>query len=157
MLNTSHNTQPQHTAQLPKNTDTMISPRPPASSGFNFKGECDRRMSHDRPWSAQYGDAIFLRETNCFLILLSIILYAADRRARGQKVCFFSEYLCFIFGRWVESTRTDPSYPLIHFLPMPPESSSCFGMISDEGGGSAIVRLSLAARRARYVFSWYDT
>ena len=70
---------------------------------------------------------------------------------------FFSEYLCFIFGRWVESTRTDPSYPLIHFLPMPPESSSCLGMISDEGGGSAIVRLSLAARRARYVFSWYDT
>ena len=25
-VNTSHNTQPQHTAQLPKNTDTMISP-----------------------------------------------------------------------------------------------------------------------------------
>ncbi len=30
---------------------------------------------------------------------------------------------------------TDPSYPPICFLPMPPESSSCFGMISDEGGG----------------------
>ena len=31
--------------------------------------------------------------------------------------------------------RTDPSYPPIFFLPMPPESSSCFGMILDEGGG----------------------
>ncbi len=31
--------------------------------------------------------------------------------------------------------RTDPSYPSIFFLPMPPKSSSCFGMISDDGGG----------------------
>ena len=81
-------------------------------------------MSRDRSRSPQHGDAIFLRKTNCFFILLTIILCAADRRAGGQKVCFFSEYMCFLFGRCVESTRTDPCYPPIYFLPMPPEASS---------------------------------
>ena len=104
-------------------------------------------MLRDRSWSPQHGDAIFRRETNFFFILFTIILYAADRRAQGQKVCFFSEYLCFLFGRCVESTRTDPSYPTIYFLSMPPESSSCFGMVSDEGGGSAIVMIVVGARR----------
>ena len=66
----------------------MIYPNPPAPSGFNIKGECDRRMSRDRSRSPQHGDAIFRRETNFFFILFTIILYAADRRARGQKVCF---------------------------------------------------------------------
>ena len=126
----------QNTKHKPKkNIDTMISPNPPAPSGFNFKGECDRRMSRDRARSPQHGDAIFRRETNFFFILFTIILYAADRRARGQKVCFFSEYLCFLFGRCVNSMRTDPSYPPMYFLPMPPESSTCFGMILNEGGG----------------------
>ena len=100
--------------------------------------ECDRRMSRDRSRSPQHGDAIFLRETNCFFILLPIILHAADQSARGQKVCFFIEYLCFFFGRCIESTRADPSYLPICFLPMPPESSSCFGMVSDEGGGAPL-------------------
>jgi len=65
--------------------------------------------------------------------------YSADRRALGQKVCFFSEYLCFFLGRCIESTRTDPSYPPIYFSLVSPESSSCFGMISDEGSVGAIV------------------
>ena len=56
--------------------------------------------------------------------------------------------MCFFFGRCIESTRTDPSYPPIYFSPMPPESSSCFGMILDKGGGSAMVMVVLAARRA---------
>ncbi len=43
------------------------------------------------------------------------------------------------FGRCIESTRTDPSYPPIYFSPMPPKSSSCFDMISDKGSGGAIV------------------
>jgi hypothetical protein len=92
---------------------------------------------------------MFLSETNFFYILLTIIPYAADRREWGQKVCFFSEYLCFLFGRCVESTLTDPSYLPIFFLLMPPEASSCFGMISDEGVERAPLScLSLAARRA---------
>ena len=130
---------PQHTTTTHRATSKKHRhhdlPRPPASSGSNFIGECDRRMSRDRSRSPQHGDAIFLRETNCFFILLPIILHAADRRARGQKVCFLIEYLCFFFGCCVESTRADPSYLPICFLPMPPESSSCFGMVSDEGGG----------------------
>jgi len=99
-------------------------PRPPASSGSNFTCECVRLTSRDRYRSPQHGDAMFLSETNFFYILLTIIPYAADRRAWGQKVCFFSEYLCFLFGHCVESTRTDPSYPPIYFLLMPPEASS---------------------------------
>ena len=114
----------------------MIYPNPPAPSGFNFKGECDRRMSRDRYRSPQHGDAIFRCKTNFCFILLTIILYAADRRARGQKVCFFSEYLCFLFGRCVESTRTDPSYPPIYFCPDPPSPRRVRGMVSDEGGGA---------------------
>jgi hypothetical protein len=45
MLNTSHNTQPQHTAQLPKNTDTMISParRLPAASILQVSAIAVRR------------------------------------------------------------------------------------------------------------------
>ena len=131
-----------------KNIDTMIYPNPPAPSGFNFKGECDRRMSRDRYRSPQHGDAIFRCKTNFCFILLTIILYAADRRAQGQKVCFLSEYLCFLFVCCVESTRTDPSYPTMYFLPMPPEASSCFGMISDEGVECVPLScLSLATRR----------
>ena len=118
-------------------------PRPPASSGSNLTGECIRHTSHDRDRSPQHDDAIFLRETNFSFILLTIILCAADRRAWGQKVCFFSEYLCFLFVRCIESTRTDPSYPPIYFSPVPPKSSSHFGMISDEGSGGAIVMVAV--------------
>ena len=131
-LDTTHNHNTHRTTSKKHRHHDL--PRPPASSGFNFTGECDRRMSRDRYRSPQHGDAIFSCKTNFCFILLTIILYAADRRARGQKVCFFSEYLCFLFGCCVESTRTDPSYPSIYFLPMPPKYSSCFGMISDERG-----------------------
>jgi len=37
--------------------------------------------------------------------------------------------------------RTNPSCPPIFFSPMPPMSSSCFGMISDEGGGGMVTML----------------
>ena len=133
-----HHTQPQHRTTSKKHQHHDL-PRSPASSGSNLTGECDRRTSHDRYRSPQHGDAIFLCETNFSFILLTIILYAADRRAWGQKVCFFSKYLCFLFVRCIESTRTDPSYLPIYYSLMPLEASSCFGMISDEGGGGAIV------------------
>jgi len=84
----AHKTQNTKNTSRKKNIDTMISPNPPAPSGFIFKGECDRRMSRDRSQSPQHGDAIFIRETNCFFILLPIILCASAQRARGQKVSF---------------------------------------------------------------------
>jgi len=46
---------------------------------------------------------------------------------------------CAFFCRCIESTRTDPSYPPIYFSLVPPVSLTCFGMISDEGSGGAIV------------------
>ena len=133
MTNFSHNTQPQHT---PYNFQKTPTPWSPPSGGF-------QRLQFYR-WvrSLYVARSIsitatrrcnFLCETNYFFILLTIILCAAGRRARRQKVWFFSEYLWFLFGCYVKSTRTDPSYPPIYFSLMPPEASSCFSMISDEG------------------------
>ena len=70
-------------------------PHPPASSGFNFTGECNRRTLRNRYQSPQHGNAIFLCQTNFFFILLTIILCAADRCARGQKVCFLVNTCAF--------------------------------------------------------------
>jgi hypothetical protein len=70
-------------------------PCPLASSGFNFIGECDRRMLRNRSWSLQHGDVIFIDETNIFFILLTNILKALDQRARKLKVSYFSDYLFF--------------------------------------------------------------
>ena len=39
---------------------------------------------------------------------------------------------------------------------MPPKASSCFGMISDEGGGSTMVRLLLAAARRAWYGKYVD-
>ena len=61
--------------------------------------------SCDWSQSLQHGDAIFVDYTNWSVILLTILLIALDQRAPGQKMSFF--------------------------LPRPPESLSCFGMISD--------------------------
>jgi hypothetical protein len=68
-------------------------PRPPASSGFNFIGECNRRVLCNQSQSLQYGDVIFIDESNIFFILLSIILQASDLHACKLKVSFLSDYL----------------------------------------------------------------
>ncbi len=47
---------------------------PPASSGFNFLGECNCSALCNQSWSAQHGDAFLLCETNEFFILFNIIL-----------------------------------------------------------------------------------
>jgi len=119
-----------------KNIDTMISPNPPAPSGFIFKGECDRRMSRDRSRSLRSGDVIFMDATKKSFILLTTILCASAQRARGQKVSFQREYSCFLLRRCIEKTRTDPSYSPISFLPQPSKSSSCFGMSLDWAGAA---------------------
>jgi hypothetical protein len=70
-------------------------PKLPASSGSNFTGECNRHTSCDRSGSLQHGDVTFINKTNCSIIIFTIILQAAARHARGQKVSFISYYLCF--------------------------------------------------------------
>ena len=108
-------------------------PRAPSSS--DFRGKCNCRTSHDGARSSKHGDVLFIDCTNSSVILLTILLITSDQRARGHKVSFGCDDSCFFRGRCIETTRTDPCYSVIFFLPMSPESLSCFGMISDEGGG----------------------
>jgi hypothetical protein len=110
--------------------------KPPAPSGSDFGGKCNRRTSHDGARSSKHGDVLFIDCTNSSVILLTILLITSDQRTRGHKVSFGCDDLCFFCGHCIETTRTDPCYLVIFFLPMSPKYSSCFGMISDEGGGA---------------------
>ena len=71
---------------------------PPAPSGFNFRGKCDRRTSRDRSRSSRSGDAIFIDVTNKSFILVTILLITSDQHARGQKVSFLSDGSCFFIS-----------------------------------------------------------
>ncbi len=104
---------------------------PPAPSDSNFTGECDRLTSRDWSRSSRSGDVIFIDEIKKTFILFTTILCASAQRARRQNVSFWSDCSCFFRRRFVETMRTDPSYSLISFLQWPPESSLCFGTISD--------------------------
>ena len=54
---------------------------------------------------------------------------------------FLKIYLVIFVCRCIETRRTNPIYPAIPYLLMSPENSSCFGLLSDRGGGGAIVTL----------------
>ena len=74
-----------------------------ASSGFNFIGECDRRMLRDWSLSLQHGNVIFIDETNIFFIFLTIIPQVLDWHAHELKVSYVSAYLLFflaIASKW---------------------------------------------------------
>ncbi len=58
--------------------------------------------------------SFYVKPTNPF-ILFTIILCAAARRARGQKVSLWSDYLPFFHGRCFKTMRTDPSSVNISF------------------------------------------
>jgi hypothetical protein len=73
-------------------------PRLLASSGFNFIGECDHRMSRDWSQSMQHGDVMFIDGTNIFFILLTIILQVLDRHTHKLKVSYLSAYLLFFLA-----------------------------------------------------------
>ncbi len=88
----------QHNTKINKKHQHYCPPRPSASSGFNFIGECNCRLLHDWSQSLQHGDVIFIDETNIFFILLTIILQASDRHARELKVSFWSDYLLFFLA-----------------------------------------------------------
>ncbi len=93
-------------------------------------------MSHDDARSSQHGDATLIDYTNCYVIVVTILLIASAQRARRQSVSFWSESAFFFCGRCIKTMRTEPSYSPISFLPWPPKSSLCFGMISDEEGAA---------------------
>jgi hypothetical protein len=57
----------------------------------------------------------------------------------GSKGEFFKLILVPFMCCCIYMTQTNPSYPGILYLPMPPQSSSCFGLVSDSGGGGAMV------------------
>ena len=118
-VNTSHNTQPQHTAPATSKKHRNHDLRPPASSGFNFTGECDRRTSCDRYRSPQYGDAIFLMKRTVSFYFIDYY-YRPLTGVHWDKRYVFLVNTCAFFGRCIESMRTDPSYPTIYFLPVPP-------------------------------------
>ncbi len=95
-------------------------PKPPASSGSNFIGECNRRTSHNLSRSLQHGNVTFINKTNCSVIIFTIILQAMARRACGQKVSFICYYLCFFCATASEQCALT-SYPGIFYLPIPHE------------------------------------
>ncbi len=110
--------------------------KPPAPSGSNFRGKCNRRTSHNGAPSLKHGNVLFIDCTNSSVILLTIPLNTLDQCTRGHKVSFGCDDSCFFCGSCIKTMRTDPCYLVIFFLPMSPKSLSCFGMISDEGGGA---------------------
>jgi len=76
--NTTNNTSA-HTSL--KNTNTIIPPRPLASSDFKLIGECDWPTSHGGARSPQHGDAIFKEKKIILYFIYLLVPRAADRHA----------------------------------------------------------------------------
>jgi hypothetical protein len=131
-----YNTQPATTAaqhKSSKNTHTMIPPGrwllPDAPSLKVSTINLHQAMAHDlHNMVMQF---VYMKLTYSLFYLYLFYRQQISMLADNRYV--FSEYLPFFLGRYIESTRTDPSYPPNFFLLMPPMSSSCFGMILDEG------------------------
>ncbi len=115
-------------------------PKLPASSGSNFTGECDCRTSRDRSRSLQHDDVTFIDETNCSVNLCAIILQAAARHARGQKVSFIS-YYSFFFCATASEQRALTSAIRLYFICRYPTSNSHVSAWFWTRGGGAIVTM----------------
>jgi hypothetical protein len=115
---TTHNTQ--HTTKNMKHRHHGP-PKPPASSGSNYTGECNCRTLHNQSQSLQHGNVTFINKTNYSVILFTIILQAAAWRTRGQKVSFISYYSCFFLHNCIRTTGTNLSYLAILYLLIPHE------------------------------------
>ena len=63
-------------------------PKPPASRGSIFRGECDRCTSRDQSQSSQHGNVLFIDDTNFSFIYLTNILCAAAQHTHWLKVSF---------------------------------------------------------------------
>jgi hypothetical protein len=51
-----------------------VPPKPQASSGSNFTGECDRRTLRDQSQSLQHGDVLFIDDT-IFSFIYLLLFY----------------------------------------------------------------------------------
>jgi hypothetical protein len=63
-------------------------PKPPASRGSNFTGECDRCTARNRSRSSQHRDVIYIDDTNFSFIYLTAIWCAVAWQAHWLKVSF---------------------------------------------------------------------
>ena len=131
------------------NTQTKIKhrhhspPKPPASRSSNFTGECNCCTSSNRSQSSQHSDVLFIDETNFSFINLTAILCEAAQCPHWLKGEFLKVYRVMFLCHCIETTHTNPSYPAIPYLAMSPENSSCFGLISDGGGGAIVTMFSV--------------
>ncbi len=122
-------------------------PRPLASSGFKFIGECDHRMLRNWSQSTQHGDVNFIDEPNIFFILLTIILQVLDRRANELKVSYFSAYLLFFLAVASKKFALTVSIRRYYNCRCPPSLRHVLAWFWMRGGRGAIVTvLSLTHR-----------
>ncbi len=112
-----------------------VPPKPSTSSSSNFTGEYNDRTLRNWSRSSQHGKVLFVDYTNLSFIYLTINLMCSHSACLLTKVEFLKIYLVLLLCRCIEMTCTNSSYPSILYLAMPPKYSSCFGLISDRGGG----------------------
>ncbi len=118
----------------------MVLHNPPAPSGSNFTGECDRRTSRDRSRSSQSGDKIFIDETKKTFILFTTILCASAQRARGQKWVFEVMARAFFVAASSKRSVLTPATRRYSFC-RDPSSPHCVLAWSRTRGRSAIVAM----------------
>ena len=150
MLPTTHNHNTLHNFQK---TPTPWSPPPTGFQRIQFyrwvQSPC---VARSISITATRRCDLHLHETNCFFILLTIILYPADRRTLGQKVCFFSEYLCFFPAVASNQCALTPAIRQYIFHRCRPSPHHVLAWFWTRGVGAPLSWLSLVARRAcRYV------
>jgi hypothetical protein len=117
-------------------------PKLPASSGSNFTGECNCITLRNQSRSSQHGDVHFIDDTNFSFIYFTIILICSGSACSLTKGEFLKIYLVLFLCCCNETMPTNPRYLLIPYLVMSPEFSSCFGLISDRGGGAIVTMFS---------------
>ncbi len=117
-------------------------PKPPASSGSNFTGGCDHRMLCNRSWSLQHGNVTFIDKTNRSVVLFTIILQAAARRIRGQKVSFISYYLCFFCATASEQCSLTSAIQKYFICQYPTSNSNVSAWFWTKGGGTIVTMFS---------------
>ena len=98
-----HHTLPQHRTTSKKHQHHDL-PRPPASSGSNLTGECDRRTSHDRYQSPQHGDAIFYVKLT-FPLFYWLLFCMPLTGAHGDKRYVFLVNTCAFYSSVASNQR----------------------------------------------------